>query len=67
MKRTLSGLRYALVGYLILAPLGFFLIATFSSNSHDRGVEAAMTAIFVFGPLGAVIGFVVGFMRTRHE
>lgn len=25
----------------------------------DRGVEAAMTAIFVFGPLGAVIGFVV--------
>ena len=36
-----------------------------SSNTHDRSLEAAMSSIFVFGPIGAVVGFLVGFLRAR--
>jgi hypothetical protein len=47
-------------GYLLGALVGYLLIGTFSGNTHDRSVEAAMTGAFVVGPFGAVIGFVVG-------
>jgi hypothetical protein len=68
MKRLGIGLLGAIGGYPIAAFAGYFLIDWFSSNAHDRSVEAAMTSAFVLGPLGAVIGFVVGFIlsgRTR--
>jgi len=29
---------------------------------HDAPVEAAMTSAFVWGPLGAVVAFVLGFV-----
>jgi hypothetical protein len=32
---------------------------------HDRSVEAAMTAAFVIGPAGAVVGAVAGFVLSR--
>lgn len=64
MNRFLWGLAYALPGYVLLALAGYFMISTLSSNSHDRSLEAAMTAAFVFGPIGAIVGFVIGFMRT---
>ncbi len=63
MKRFGLGLLYAIGGYLIAAVVGYFLVGQFSSNTHDRSVEAAMTGAFVFGPLGAVIAFIVGFIR----
>ena len=60
MKRFAIGLLCAVGGYVIAAFVGYFLIDWFSSNTHDRSVEAAMTSVFVFGPFGAVVGFVVG-------
>lgn len=64
MNRWVKGLLLAPVGYILLAVAGYFAISAFSSNTHDRGVEAAMTAAFLFGPLGAIIGFVIGFRRA---
>jgi hypothetical protein len=63
MKRFGLGLLYAIGGYFAAAVVGYFLIDQFSSNTHDRSVEAAMTSAFVFGPLAAVVAFVVGFIR----
>jgi len=63
MKRLGVGLFFAIGGYLLAASVGYFLIGQFSSNSHDRTVEAAMTGAFVLGPLGAAVAFVVGFKR----
>ena len=62
MKRFGIGVLCAFGGYLITAFAGYFLIDLFSSNVHDRSVEAAMTSAFVLGPLGAVIAFVAGFI-----
>ena len=63
MKRFGIALLFAIVGYLVAAVAGYFLVVQLSSNSHDRSVEAAMTSAFVFGPLGAVVAFIVGFIR----
>jgi hypothetical protein len=57
------GIIWAIGGYLIGAVLTYFLILSFSSNQHDRSVEAAMTAAFAGGPCLAVIAFIVGLVR----
>ena len=62
MKRFGISLLGAVGGYLIAAFAGYFLIDWLSSNTHDRSVEAAMTSAFVLGPLGAVVGFIAGFV-----
>ena len=62
MRRFAIGVLCAVGGYLVAALAGYFLIDWLSSNTHDRSVEAAMTSVFVFGPLGAVAGFVIGFV-----
>ena len=62
MKRFGIGLLGAVGGYLVIAFVGYFMIDWLSSNTHDRSVEAAMTSAFVLGPLGALVGFVVGFV-----
>ncbi len=64
MKRILIGLCSAIAGYAVAAAGGYFLIAALSSNTHDRALEAAMTAAFVCGPLGAIAGFVAGFVAS---
>ena len=61
MKRFAIGLLCAVGGYIVMAFAGYFLIDWLSSNTHDRSVEAAMTSVFFIGPLGAVLGFVIGF------
>jgi hypothetical protein len=63
MKRFGIAVLFAMVGYLVAAVASYFLIGLLSSNVHDRSVEAAMTSAFVFGPLGAVVAFAVGFIR----
>jgi hypothetical protein len=63
MKRFGIGLLWAVAGYLVVAVASYFLVLQLSSNTHDRSVEAAMTSVFFFGPIGAVIAFVVGFIR----
>ena len=60
MKRLGIGSLCAIGGYLVGAFAGYFLIEWFSSNVHDRSLEAAMSSMFVWGPVGAVVAFVVG-------
>jgi hypothetical protein len=55
LKIILLSLGAGIVGYLIGFIGGMFAIQAFSSNTHDRGVEAAMTAAFVIGPLAAIL------------
>ena len=62
MKRFGIGVLFALGGYAIAAFAGYFLVEWLSSNVHDRSVEAAMTSVFVLGPLGAIVGFMAGFV-----
>ena len=64
MRRLGIGLLYAVIGYIVAAVAGYFLTGLLSSNVHDRAVEAAMTSAFVWGPLGAVTAFIIGFVRS---
>ncbi|MFN0120081.1 MAG: hypothetical protein ACKV2V_06235 [Blastocatellia bacterium] len=45
----------AIGGYVAGFIVGMILINRFSSNTHDRSMEAAMTSAFVIGPLGAIL------------
>lgn len=60
LRRLGFGLLFAVAGFIVAAIASYFLILWFSSNTHDRSVEAAMTSAFFFGPVGGVIGFVGG-------
>jgi hypothetical protein len=53
-------------GYVFGAVAGYSLVS-WSSNTHDRPIEAAMTGAFVAGPLGAVVGGVAGFLLGRRR
>ena len=55
-------------GYLIGLLGGIFLIEAYSSNQHDKSVEAAMTGAFVSGPLMATVAEIVTLIfRSRHS
>lgn len=60
MRRYVVAVVGSVLGYVIAAVGGYFLVGLLSSNTHDRSVEAAMTAAFVFGPIGAILAFIVG-------
>ena len=62
MRRFLVALLGVLVGYLVLAFVGYWAIELFSNNAFDRTLEASMTAVFVIGPGGAIVGFIAGFV-----
>lgn len=68
MKTFGLSLLAAIGGYLVGLFGGMLLIETFSSNTHDKSVEAAMTGAFVFGPLMAVIAVTVTLVfHSRHS
>jgi hypothetical protein len=67
MKRAAIVLLYAVGGYLCCAVVGYFLVGLLSSNTHARSVEAGMTSVFVFGPLGSLAAIVVGVVRTGRR
>ena len=67
MKRFLLSLLAAVAGYVAGAVAGYVLIDQVSPNTHDRSVEAAMTAALVTGPLGAVIAFAVTMISLRKR
>jgi glycerol uptake facilitator-like aquaporin len=60
VRRFLGALLGFVIGYPVFAVVGYFAIGMVSNNHFDPSVEAAMTAMFVFGPLGAVTGALVG-------
>lgn len=60
LRRIGLGLLFALIGCIVAAIASYFLILEFSSNTHDRSLEASTTSLFFSGPIGAVIGFVAG-------
>jgi len=59
VKVALISLVAGVIGYVVGAILGMLLINLFSSNTHDKSVEAAMTSFFVFGPIAALLSFAV--------
>jgi Na+/proline symporter len=57
----------AIGGYIIGLFGGMILIETFSSNVHDKSIEAAMIGAFVIGPFVSVVAvIVVVVFRSRH-
>ncbi len=74
IRRIVFALIGSVLGYISGACTGYFMIEGFSSNMHDRSVEAAMTGAFLTGPLVAAMAFIIGFvlggrnrMGTRNE
>lgn len=67
MQRFFAALLGLVLGYPVFAFAGYWAIALFSANNFDRSVEAAMTSLFVFGPLGAIIGLVAGVILGRKR
>lgn len=49
----------AIGGYIAGFLAGMGAVEAFSSNSHDKSMEAAMTGAFVSGPSMAVIAVIV--------
>jgi hypothetical protein len=62
VKRIGLAFLLAIAGYVLAAVAGYWLTGLLSGNVHDAPVEAAMTSAFVWGPLGAVVAFVLGFV-----
>jgi hypothetical protein len=60
MRRLLTALLGMVVGYPLFAFAFYGAIELLSGNHFDRSVEASMTAAFVIGPIGAIIGLVTG-------
>lgn len=56
-------------GYFVGLFAGMALISKFSSNQHDKSMEAATTAAFVVGPACAILAVLVtlGLLLTRSE
>ncbi|MDI1252320.1 hypothetical protein [Thermomonas sp.] len=65
MKRLIVTLISALAGFAVVAFCGYWTISLLSSNVHDSSVEAAMTSIFAIGPVGAIIGGILGFKLSK--
>ena len=60
MRRCLFALLGVPAGYLVFAFAGYWAIQLLSDNDFDRSLEASMTAAFVIGPIGAIIGLIAG-------
>lgn len=66
MRTLLFALLGLAIGYVAGALLGYAGVAALSPNVHDKSLEAAMTAAFVAGPAGAVVGLILGLVRGRR-
>lgn len=65
MKVFLLSLLIAFAAYLIAAVGGYFLIMKWSSNQHDRSMEATMTSALILGPIVALLAFIVAYLTLR--
>ena len=66
MKYVGIGFLIGLVGYVLTAFLSYYLIGKFSTNGHDRSVEASMTSFLVFGPIAFILAFIGGYYWAKH-
>jgi hypothetical protein len=66
MKRFFKTLISAIAGFAGFAFCGYWLIFLFSSNAHDRSMEAIMTSMFVIGPVGAIVCAIIGFKFSKR-
>jgi hypothetical protein len=66
MSRVLRVLLGLVAGTIVGAIAGLLAVQMLSSNRHDLSVEAAMTAAFVAGPLGALIGLAAGALWPKR-
>jgi hypothetical protein len=64
MGRFASATLGLLAGYVIGAAVGIGLVAAFSGNVHDKSLEMVMTGAFATGPVGAIIGLVLGLVLS---
>ena len=66
-KAVLLAFLWGIAFYFIGLFGGLGILPLVSTNSHDGGVEAAMTGAFVLGPLLALAGGVAGFIFHRSR
>lgn len=66
MRRLLIAFVGSVAGFIVFAVGGYVAVEKLSSNTHDRSVEAAMTAFFIAAPMGAVIGGIIGVALMRR-
>jgi hypothetical protein len=64
-RRVGRGVIGAVIGYVVGAFGGGLAVSLLSTNRFDRAMEAEMTGAFVLGPLVALLGFVVAFVRAK--
>jgi predicted peroxiredoxin len=57
----------AILGYIVGLFGTMAAIELFSSNQHDKSMEAAMTGAFVGGPLIAVISMITILVLRRKQ
>lgn len=67
MSKILIGVFGCIAGYLVGAGAGAALVAMLSANVHDKSLETVMTAIFVTGPAGAVIGAIAALVWSTRR
>lgn len=66
MKRLMISVLGAVAGFVLFAIGGYAMVQLLSSNTHDLAVEAIMTAFFVAGPLGGIIGIIAALWFSRR-
>jgi|CXWK01.1.fsa_nt_gi ABC-type sulfate transport system permease component len=67
MRRLTFVLACLAAGYVAGALAGAGAVEILSGNSHDKSQEMTMTGAFVTGPIGAVIGAVIGWVVSRKK
>ncbi len=67
MPKMVRAVLGVLLGFVVGAACGAILISLVSGNTHDKSLEMTMTAAFVTGPIGAVIGLVAGLLWRRRD
>ncbi|MBI1650838.1 hypothetical protein [Hyphomicrobium sulfonivorans] len=67
MKTFMTGLIALIVGYLVGAVGGYFLVLATTSNAHDAQVEAATSAAFIIGPAAAVFALISALPLLRRR
>ena len=67
MKTFGAALLAAILGYVVGVFGTMAAIELFSSNQHDKSLEAAMTGAFIGGPLMAVISVLAILIPRRKR